>query len=334
MPLIAIASHNPVKLAAARQGFEAAFPAQEFNFIPVSTMPGVSEQPFSDAETLRGAEERARQASLLVPEADYWVGIEGGVEEHPCGMAAFAWVVARGAVRGAAQTGRGRSAAFFLPEAVATLVRQGVELGTADDIVFGRSNSKQANGAIGLLTGDVIDRAALYVPAVIMALIPFKNPELYPPPAESQAEEILISSDPARLDLGAIHKFLSQESYWAKDIPLARVERALANSICIGAYQNGRQVGLVRVISDRATYAYLTDVYVVEALRGQGIARRMLEAARRHPDLQGLRRWGLITRDAHELYTQQGFTPLAHPERHLEIYNPDIYAGGEGGSSG
>lgn len=330
MPLIAIASHNPVKLAAARQGFETAFPEQEFSFIPVSTSSGVSEQPFSDAETLSGAEERARHASRLAPEADYWVGIEGGVEEHPCGMAAFAWVV----VRGPAQTGRGRSAAFFLPEAVTALVRQGVELGTADDIVFGRSNSKQANGAIGLLTGDVIDRAALYVPAVIMALIPFKNPELYPLPAESQADAILISSDPARLDLQAIHSFLSQESYWAKDIPLARVGRALANSICIGAYQNGQQVGLVRVVSDRATYAYITDVYVEQALRGQGIARRMLEAARQHPDLQGLRRWGLITRDAHELYLQQGFTLLAHPERHLEIYNPDVYSGGEAGSTG
>jgi len=328
MPRIAVASQNPVKLAAARQGFQAAYPGRECEVIPVSTSSGVSAQPFSDPETLSGAEERARQASLAQPEADYWVGIEGGVEEHPCGMAAFAWVV----VRGAAQTGRGRSAAFFLPEAVAALVRQGYELGAADDLVFGRNNSKQANGAIGLLTGDVIDRAALYIPAVIMALIPFKNPELYPPPAESQEEEILISSDPARLDLAAIHGFLSQESYWAKDIPRPTVARALSNSVCIGAYQNGRQVGLARVVSDRATYAYVTDVFVIEELRGQGIAKRMLEAARRHPALQGLRRWGLVTRDAHKLYLQQGFTPLAHPERHLEIYNPDVYAAGGAGS--
>ena len=321
MPVIAIASHNPVKLAAARQGFASAFPEQEFSFVPVSTSSGVSEQPFSDPETLHGAEERARQASLALPDADYWVGIEGGVEEHPCGMAAFAWVV----VRGPAQSGRGRSAAFFLPEAVAALVRQGMELGAADDLVFGRSNSKQANGAIGLLTGDVIDRAALYVPAVVMALIPFKNPELYPPGAAAPQDEILISSDPARLDLAAIHGFLSQDSYWAKDIPRERVGRALANSICIGAYQDGRQVGLVRVISDRATYAYLTDVYVAAELRGRGIARRMLATAQAHPDLQGLRRWGLITRDAHDLYTPFGFTPLAHPERHLEIYHPEIY---------
>lgn len=325
MPVVAIASHNPVKLSAARQGFASAFPEQVFTFIPVATSSGVSEQPFSDPETLSGAEERTRQASLALPYADFWVGIEGGVEEHPCGMAAFAWVVARGAVRGAAQTGRGRSAAFFLPEAVASLVRQGVELGTADDIVFGRSNSKQANGAIGLLTGDVIDRAALYIPAVVMALIPFKNPELYPAAATAPQDEILISGDPARLDLQAIHGFLSQESYWAQGIPRERVGRALANSLCIGAYQNGRQVGLVRVISDRATYAYLTDVYVVEELRGRGIARRMLAAAHTHPDLQGLRRWGLITRDAHHLYTPFGFTPLAHPERHLEIYHPEIY---------
>ena len=321
MPLIAIASYNPVKLAAARQGFEMAFPEQEFSFVPVSTSSGVSEQPFSDQETLSGAEERARQASGLAPEADYWVGIEGGVEEHPCGMAAFAWV----GVRGAAQNGRGRSAAFFLPEAVAALVRQGVELGTADDIIFGRSNSKQANGAIGLLTGDVIDRAALYVPAVIMALIPFKNPELYPPPAKSKVDEILISSDPARLDLDAIHSFLSQHSYWAKGIPRGIVARSLANSICIGAYQNGRQVGLARVVTDRSTYAYLSDVYVVEELRGQGLGKRLMQAVCSHPDLQGLRRWELLTRDAHSLYARYGFSPLAHPERHMEISRPNIY---------
>jgi len=321
MPLIAIASHNPVKLAAARQGFETAFPEQEFIFVPVSTSSGVSEQPFSDQETLSGAEERARQAGLALPDADYWVGIEGGVEEHPCGMAAFAWVV----VRGAAQSGRGRSAAFFLPEAVASLVRQGIELGTADDMIFGRSNSKQANGAIGLLTGDVIDRAALYVPAVIMALIPFKNPELYPPLAQSQVGEILISSDPARLDLDTIHGFLSQQAYWAKGIPRSIVARALANSVCIGAYQNGRQVGLARVVTDRSTYAYLSDVYVVEELRGQGLGKRLMQAVRSHPDLQGLRRWELLTRDAHGLYARYGFSPLAHPERHMEISRPNIY---------
>ncbi|HWQ83083.1 MAG TPA: inosine/xanthosine triphosphatase [Anaerolineales bacterium] len=325
MPVIAIASHNPVKIEAARQGFQSAFPEQAFTLIPVTADSGVSAQPFSDQETLAGAEERATQASLALPDADYWVGIEGGVEEHPCGMAAFAWVVARGAVRGAALTGRGRSAAFFLPEAVAALVRQGMELGAADDLVFGRSNSKQANGAIGLLTGDVIDRAGLYVPAVVMALIPFKNPELYPQETSAPEDGILISSDPARLDLEAIHGYLSQYSYWAKDIPRGRVARSLANSLCIGAYQNGQQVGLVRVITDRATYAYLTDVYVVEALRGRGIARRMLAAAQAHPDLQGLRRWGLITRDAHDLYLPFGFTPLANPERHLEIYNPESY---------
>jgi|GEM_PF-79117 len=321
MPVIAIASHNPVKLAATRQGFETAFPEQEFTFVPVTTASGVSEQPFSDQETLSGAEERARQASLALPDADYWVGIEGGVEEHPCGMAAFAWVV----VRGTAQSGRGRSAAFFLPEAVAALVRQGVELGTADDMIFGRSNSKQANGAIGLLTGDLIDRAALYVPAVIMALIPFKNPELYPPPVESLVDEILISSDPAWLDLDAIHSFLSQHSYWAKGIPRGIVARSLANSICIGAYENGRQVGLARVVTDRSTYAYLSDVYVVEELRGQGLGKRLMQAVSGHPDLQDLRRWELLTRDAHGLYARYGFSPLAHPERHMEISRPNIY---------
>jgi inosine/xanthosine triphosphatase len=132
-------------------------------------------------ETLQGAINRALAAQLLMPGADYWVGIEGGVQPAPEGaltpgeLCAFAWVV----VIGANGMGKGRTGLFFLPPRVAELVRQGKELGEADDIVFGRTNSKQENGAVGLLTGDALDRAGFYEQAVVLALIPFRNPELY-----------------------------------------------------------------------------------------------------------------------------------------------------------
>ena len=129
----------------------------------------------TDEETLEGATLRAKRIRELAPDGDYWVGIEGGVADWEIGMGAFAWVV----VLSKDRTGRGRSGEFFLPENVAELIRQGVELGEADDRIFSRNNSKQGNGAIGLLTDDAVDRVGLYVPAVIFALIPFKHPELY-----------------------------------------------------------------------------------------------------------------------------------------------------------
>jgi inosine/xanthosine triphosphatase len=176
MTIIGIASSNPVKIAAALEGFQQMFPGEPFEAISIYTRGSVSLQPMSDEETLRGAEERAGQAKLLRPELDYWVGIEGGCADWPVGMGAFAWVV----ILDEHHCGRGRSGEFFLPEKVAELVRAGVELGEADDRVFSRNNSKQGNGAIGLLTNDIIDRKSLYIPAVVFALIPFKNPELYP----------------------------------------------------------------------------------------------------------------------------------------------------------
>ena len=123
----------------------------------------------------RGAEIRAFNAKKVAAGADYWVGIEGGVEDDDGRLAAFAWIV----VLSLTQCGRGRTGTFFLPEVVSNWVRKGKELGEADDIVFGQTNSKQQNGAIGLLTGDVINRTSLYEQAVILALVPFKNPELY-----------------------------------------------------------------------------------------------------------------------------------------------------------
>ena len=175
MTTIVVASKNPVKVQAALGGFQKMFPDQEFTAITVNVPSGVSDQPFSSQETLQGAQNRAANAARQIPTADYWVGIEGGVEEEPEGLAAFAWIV----IQSAGITGKGRTATFYLPPAVTHWVRQGKELGEADDIVFNRSNSKQENGAIGILTGDVIDRARLYEVAVILALVPFKNPELY-----------------------------------------------------------------------------------------------------------------------------------------------------------
>ena len=135
----------------------------------------------------------------------------------------------------------------------------------------------------------------------------------------------LISDDPARLDATAIHSYLTR-SYWSENIPLETVQRALHGSLCIGAYvETGAQVGLVRIISDHATYAYLCDVYVLEEHRGHSLSKAMLALTLRHPKLQGLRSWSLRTRDAHGLYTPFGFKPLKHPESYLALRFPDVY---------
>ncbi len=126
--------------------------------------------------------------------------------------------------------------------------------------------------------------------------------------------DYIISTDKALLDIPLIHQFLSQESYWAKNIPLELVKRSIDNSLCFGVYHNGQQIGFARVITDQATIAYLSDVFVVAAYRGQGVSKQLINAICEWPALQGLRRWVLATRDAHSLYEQFGFTPLNHPE--------------------
>jgi GNAT superfamily N-acetyltransferase len=136
--------------------------------------------------------------------------------------------------------------------------------------------------------------------------------------------EFLLSTDPRQLDLDLIHGFLSG-CYWAKGIPRDVVVRSIENSLCFGVYAQDKQVAFARIISDFATYAYLGDVFVIEPYRGYGLGKWMMECIRRHPRLQGLRRWTLLTRDAHGLYSQFGFTPLKKPERYMELHDPEVY---------
>jgi GNAT superfamily N-acetyltransferase len=141
---------------------------------------------------------------------------------------------------------------------------------------------------------------------------------------EWRRDGLLVSTDPDRLDLAAIHAFLTT-SYWAEGIGYAVVERSIGRSLCFGLYAADRQIGFARVISDLTTFAYLADVYVLASHRGRGLATWLMECIMSHPDLQGLRRFALATRSAHGLYARFGFTPLAQPERHMEIARPDIY---------
>jgi GNAT superfamily N-acetyltransferase len=140
----------------------------------------------------------------------------------------------------------------------------------------------------------------------------------------AQRGEYTITTDPARLDLAAIHAYLSR-SYWAEGVPLAVVERAILNSLCFGLLRGDEQVGFARVITDRATFAYLSDVYVLEEHRGKGLSKWLLEVIQGHEDLQGLRRFLLATMDAHGLYAQFGFKPLANPTRMMEVLDLDVY---------
>ena len=140
--------------------------------------------------------------------------------------------------------------------------------------------------------------------------------------------DIEFTFDPQRFDLKAIHAFLST-TYWSPGIPLAVVSRAIAGSLCIAATTNGQLVAFARLVTDRATFAYLADVFVIPEHRGKGLSRRMLEQLFSHPDVQGLRRMMLATRDAHDLYAKFGFKPLGVPARFMELHNPNAYAAEE-----
>jgi GNAT superfamily N-acetyltransferase len=142
--------------------------------------------------------------------------------------------------------------------------------------------------------------------------------------AEYKHGVYVVSTDPERLNLDVIYGFLTN-CYWAKGIPREVVARSIEHSLCFGIYDDEAQVGFARVISDFATIAYLGDVFVLESHRGQGLGKWLMECVTRHPALQGLRRWILLTRDAHGLYSQFGFTPLKSAERYMELHQPDVY---------
>ena len=136
--------------------------------------------------------------------------------------------------------------------------------------------------------------------------------------------EYTISTDNEKLDIAFIHNYLSA-SYWAAQIPLATVSKAIEGSLCFGVYHGDKQVGFARMVTDKATFAYLADVFIDETHRGLGLSKWLVATILAHPDMQGLRRMMLATRDAHGLYAQLGFTPLTNPERWMQIHNPDVY---------
>ena len=136
----------------------------------------------------------------------------------------------------------------------------------------------------------------------------------------------VISTDKAKLDINAIHGFLSKEAYWSLNIPKETVKTAIDNSLCFGVYENNKQIGFARVISDFATIAYLGDVYVLEEYRGKGLSKWLMETIMSHPNVQGLRRWILLTGDAHGLYRQYGWTDIADASKWMELHNKNVYS--------
>lgn len=144
---------------------------------------------------------------------------------------------------------------------------------------------------------------------------------------DSKKDGYFISTDPSKLDIEVIHQYLSKESYWAQNIPLEVVERSVANSFCFGLYHANKQVGFARLITDKATFAYLADVFILTEHRGKGLSKWMIGFIHSHPELQGLRRWMLGTKDAHGLYKQFGWMPLSEEviPRFMQFHNPDVY---------
>ena len=172
---ILVASTNPVKINATLSGFKKMFKRKRFTIEGVSVGSDVSDQPMTDEETLRGARNRAAKAKEQYPGFDYWVGIEGGIDLFEGDMVTFAWSV----ILSTARRGEAKSASLLIPDKAEELIRQGMELGQADDTVFGRKDSKLSNGTVGLLTNDAITRTTYYRDTIILALIPFKHPHLF-----------------------------------------------------------------------------------------------------------------------------------------------------------
>ncbi len=142
---------------------------------------------------------------------------------------------------------------------------------------------------------------------------------------EQRHGEFTISTDRTRLDRDVIHTWLGERSYWAKGVPRDVVDRSIEHSLCFGVYEGGTQIGFARVVTDYATFAWLADVFILETHRGRGLSKRLVQFIVAHPALQDLRRFLLGTLDAHGLYAQSGFQPLAHPERFMEVHKPNLY---------
>lgn len=176
MKKVIVASKNPVKINATRNAFKKMFPNDLFEVEGISVSSGVSDQPLDESETILGALNRADNACREDSTADFYVGLEGGIKKNDSDMEAFAWCAIKSKE---GLLGKGRTGSYFLPPKIVELIQQGKELGEADDIVFGRINSKQENGAVGILTNNVIDRTTYYTGAAILALIPFTNKDLY-----------------------------------------------------------------------------------------------------------------------------------------------------------
>jgi GNAT superfamily N-acetyltransferase len=132
----------------------------------------------------------------------------------------------------------------------------------------------------------------------------------------------LISTDNNLLDIDVIHQYLGEDSYWAKGITKERIQRSIDNSMCFGVYHDKKQIGFARVITDKATFAYIADVFILDTYRKQGLSKWLMQTILGHPELDGLRRWVLATADAHGLYKQFGFGPLAKPENWMDIFTP------------
>ncbi len=142
---------------------------------------------------------------------------------------------------------------------------------------------------------------------------------------EETIEGYLYSTDKAMLNIELIHNYLTNDSYWAKGISLDIVKRSIENSICFGIYQSNEQVGFARVVTDKATFGYLGDVFVLDVHCGKGLSKNLMAFLLRHPELQGFRRWMLLTRDAQELYKKFGFIQFHAPDRCMELWFPDVY---------
>ncbi len=173
--LVLVGSKNPVKISCTEDAFTRAF-NQSFLVEGINAPSGVSEQPKGDPETLLGAKNRAHNSQKIFPEANFWVGIEGGIDEDEYGMFAFAWIYV---LAKDGKTTQSKTGTFYLPKAVVGLVNEGMELGKADDLVFEKENSKQQGGSVGILTHGVVDRSEYYRQAIILALIPFVNENLF-----------------------------------------------------------------------------------------------------------------------------------------------------------